>query len=151
MVWQEQLADVLLPFTQRAGHSVESGLRDLPLKWNPSHLTIPVLNFYYFFLHIFFTIMCHWRVGTLVESGLKKWAGGGGLPPPIPLRTERMHCTAPLAAAARDGCPYPLAVWSVGQLSLVFSKFVRGQKRPRRVHYCTGADYSLKLIGCLGT
>ena len=61
----------------------------------------------------------------MVESGWKKWAGGEDLPllllrgGNIPLRTERMHCTAALPAATRDGCPYPLGVRSAGQVSIV--------------------------------
>ena len=100
------------------------------MKWNPTPVTtyfITCLEFLSLVFCIYFLRVCvTGESGTLVESGLKKWARGGGPPPPIPslhppilLRTERMHCTAPLAAAPRVGCPYPLAVRSVGQLSIV--------------------------------
>ena len=39
VVWQEQLVNVLFPFTQRADDAVESGLKGphIALKWNPTH------------------------------------------------------------------------------------------------------------------
>ena len=124
MARQEQLADVLLPFTQRVGDSVESGT---PIKLESHSYNTPSFEFLLLFFCTFVLRLCvTGESGTLVESGLKKWAGGG--PPPIPLRTERMHCTAPLPAAARDGCPYPLAVRSVGQLSLSSRNLSEGKR-----------------------